>query len=130
MSCMLIGVCGEGIEGVFEPILDLSKLVMWRRHLLRADRMVLELLSSNSRLVVEGGMVGAVAVLQSTVEVVAESSKVAEGICRLIEVVMAEVMQVVVPVRVEGGGYAWLSTADFWRELESCGFLGCHGEGS
>ena len=74
---------------------------MWCRHLSRVDRTVLELLSSNSRLVVEGGTAGAVAVLQSMVEVVAESSKVAEGVCRLVEVVMAEVTQVVVPVRVE-----------------------------
>ena len=128
MSCVLVGVCGEGIEGVFELILDLLKLVMWHHHLSRAA--VLELLSSNSRLVVEGGTAGAVAVLRSMVEVVAESSKMAEGVCRLVEVVMAEVTRVVVSVRVEGGSYVWLSTADFWRELEPCGFLGCHGEGS
>ena len=64
------------------------------------------------------------------VEVVAESPKVAEGVCRLVEVVVAEVTLVVVLVRVEGGGYARLLTADFWRESEPCGFLGCHGEGS
>jgi hypothetical protein len=102
--------------------------VTWRR-LSRADGTVPGSLSSNNRLEVEGDMVEAVVVLRSTVEV-AESSKVAEGICRLVEVVAAEMTWVVVSVRVEGGGYVRLPTADFRRGLELCGFLGCHGEGS
>jgi hypothetical protein len=74
-------------------------------------------------------MVGAVTVLRSTVEVVAKSMYVAVGVCRFVEVVVAEVTRVVVSVRVEGGGCAQLSTADFRRGLEPCEFLGCHGEG-
>jgi hypothetical protein len=47
--------------------------------------------SSNNRSVVEGDMVGAVTVLRSTVEVVAKSTYVAVGVCRFVEVVVAEV---------------------------------------
>ena len=112
-SCVLIGIHGEGIRGVLRLILGSSQQVMWCRCLLKVAEKALGLLSANSRSAGEGGTAGVVAVLRSTVEVVAESSKVAEGICRLVEVAMAEVTLVVVLVRVEGGGYAQLSTADF-----------------
>jgi len=108
MSCVrcyvLVGVRGEGIRGVLRLILGLSRQVTWRCCLSKAAEKALGLLSANSRSAGKGGMVGVVLVLQSSVEVAAESSKVAEGVCRLVEVVVAEVTLVVANTEVGGWG--------------------------
>jgi len=109
MSCVrcyvLVGIRGEGIRRVLRLILGSSRQVTWCCCLSKAAEKALGLLSANSRSAGEGGTAGVVAVLRSMVEVVAESSKVAEGVCRLVEVVVAEVTLVVANTEVGGWGF-------------------------
>jgi len=58
-----------------------SRQVTWHRHLLKAAEKALGLLSANSRSAGEGGMVGVVLVLQSSVEVATELTRVTGGAC-------------------------------------------------
>ena len=109
MSCVwcyvLVGVRGEGIRGVLRLILGSSRQVTWRCCLSKAAEKALGLLSANSRSAGEGGMVGAVLVLQSSVEVATELTRVTGGACRFVVVSGVEPLLVVANTEVGGWGF-------------------------